>query len=135
MALPRFGAPILLGVVTVLALVLITGGLSEDETELRETLRVGATYDSGVVEITYSDSTGKTRAVVLEILGMEESFQRTVASSEFTERVDFPAVSAFGWAVNPVVFDVDHEEFGRVEIKTEIRPEGEEPAPVIYSKR
>ena len=131
----RLGAPILLGVVTVLALVLLTSG-GEDEQNLRETLHVSATYyDSGDVEIRYVDDSGGTDSVVLEILGMPESFQRVFEGSEFTETVPFDGVPKHGWAVHPVVLEVEHGEFGHVQVKTEIRPDGDPAAPIIYAKQ
>ena len=129
----RLGAPILLGVVTVLALVLLTGDRGDDQ-ELRQTLHVSATYyDSGDVEVTYVDDSGATDSVVLEILGMPESFQKVFEGSEFTETVHFDGVPKHGWAVHPVVLEVEHDEFGHVQIKTEIRPEGDPAAPIIYA--
>lgn len=134
--MPRLGAPILLGVVTVLALVLLTGDRGDEDDALRETLHVSATYyGSGDVEVKYVDDSGGTDSVVLEILGMPESFQKVFEGSEFTEIVRFDGVPKHGWAVHPVVMEVEHDEFGHVQIKTEIRPDGDPVAPVIYAQQ
>lgn len=131
----RLGAPILLGVVTILALVLLTGGGGQDEEMLRKTLHVSATYyDSGYVEVRYVDDSGNTNSVVLEILGMPESFQKVFEGSEFVETVPFSGVPKHGWAVHPIVLEVEHGEFGHVQLKTEIRPDGDPVAPTIYSQ-
>ena len=130
----RLGPPIFLGVFTILALVLLTGGATDDKDILRQTFAVEAIYyDTGHVEISYIDSSAKTETVVLEILGMDESFQKTFSDSEFIEIVPFPAVSKYGWAVNPIVLEIDHEELGHVQLKTEIHPVGEPVPTVIYS--
>ena len=131
----RLGPPIILGVITVLALVFLTGGGTDDKDILRQTFQVEAIYyDSGHVEISYFDSSAKTNSVVMEILGMEESFQKTFSDSEFIEIVPFPAPPKYGWAIHPIVLEIDHSELGHVQLKTEIHPMGESIPPVIYSR-
>ena len=72
--------------------------------------------------------------MVLEILGMTESFQKNYTGSEFTERVSFSSVPQYGWKTNPVTFVVEHEEFGSIGIKTEIHAPNEPNPPIIFSK-
>ena len=130
----RLGPPIFLGVFTVIALVFLTGGASDDKDAFREAFQVDAIYyDSGHVEVSFFDSSEKTTSVVLEILGMDESFQKTFASHEFVEIVPFPNVPKYGWEVHPIVLEIDHEEFGHVQLKTEIHLLDESSPPVIYS--
>ena len=65
----------------------------------------------------------------MEILGMEESFQKEFTGFEFIEIVSFPNTPKYGWSIHPVVLEVEHaEEFGHVQIKTEIH-RLDEPAP------
>ena len=130
----KLGAPIALGVLTILALVFLTGGGNDDKEVLRQTLQVNAVYyESGHVEVSFFDKSEKTTRVVMEILGMDESFQKEFTGFEFIEIVSFPNVPKYGWSIHPVVLEVEHEEFGHVQIKTEIRPL-DEPAPqTIYS--
>jgi hypothetical protein len=132
----KLGAPIALGVFTVLAILLLTGTGNEDEELLKSTFSVNSTYfdnDGGYVEINFKDNSEKTKAIVLEVLGMEESFQKTyLDSSEFTEIISFPIPPKYGWEIHPVTFQIDHEDLGKVSLKTEIRPYGEPAAPIIY---
>ena len=130
----KLGPPIFLGVFTVLAIVFLTGGASDDKDVYRQTFKVDAIYyDTGHVEVSYFDNSDKTTNVVLEILGMDESFQKTYTDSEFIEIVPFPNEPKYGWEINPIVLEIDHEDFGHIQLKTEIHPMGE-PAPnVIYS--
>ena len=72
--------------------------------------------------------------VVMEILGMDETFQKTFSDSEFIEIVPFPNVPKYGWPIHPVVFEIEHEEFGHIQLKTEIHPLGDPVPPVIYSR-
>lgn len=130
----KLGAPIALGVLTIMALVFLTGGGNDDKEILRQTLQVNAVYyESGHVEVSFFDKSEKTTSVVMEILGMEESFQKEFVGFEFIEIVPFPNVPKYGWEIHPVVLEVEHEEFGHVQIKTEIHLLDEPAPPVIYS--
>ncbi len=77
------------------------------------------------VEITFSDKTQKTTTAVLEILGMEKSFQRTFDGNSFTILVPFDKEPQYGWKVVPITLVVDHPDFGKVGIKTDIHEEGQ----------
>ena len=124
-----------LGIITVFALVFLAGGGTDDKDILRQTFQIDAVYyDSGHVEISYFDKSGKTNSVVMEILGMEESFQKTFSNSEFIEIVPFPNIPKYGWPIHPVVLEINHKEFGHIQLKTEIHPLGEPVPPVIYSR-
>ena len=130
----KLGPPIFLGIFTVIAIIFLTGGASDDKDILRQTFDVEAVYyDTGHVEVSYSDNSDKTTAVVLEILGMDETFQKTFSDSEFIEIVPFPNEPKYGWAIHPIVLEIDHEELGHIQLKTEIHPLGEPVPPVIYS--
>ena len=142
MAKPRLTAPILLGVVTVLALVMLTGGdrdKERNEEAMRQTFEVGAVYHagdggSGLVEISYLDRSGSAAPVVLEVLGMAEPFQKAFPdSSRFVETVPFSGPPQNGWKAHPVIFKVDHPELGSVELKTEVHAPGQPAPPVVYS--
>ena len=87
----KLGPPIFLGVFTVLAIVFLTGGASDDKDNLRQTFQVNAVYyDTGHVEVSFFDKSQKTTNVVMEILGMDETFQKTFSDSEFIEIIPFP---------------------------------------------
>jgi hypothetical protein len=132
----KLGAPIALGVFTVLAILLLTGTGNDDKEILKSTFSIEAVYfdesNDGYIQIIFKDKSEKTNAVVLEVLGMDESFQKTFVSSEFTEVISFPTPPKYGWEIHPVTLLIDHEELGKVSIKTEIRPSGEPSAPIIY---
>ena len=124
-----------LSIITVLAIVFLAGGGNDDKDVLRQTFQIEAVYyDSGHVEISYFDKSGKTNSVVMEILGMKESFQKTFSDSEFIEIVPFPNIPKYGWPIHPVVLEIDHKEFGHIQLKTEIHPLDDPIPPVIYSR-
>ena len=131
----KLGPPIFLGVFTVLAIIFLTGGGSDDNDILRQTFQIEAIYyDSGYVEVSYLDKSDQTNSVVLEILGMDDSFQKTFYDSEFIEIVQFPNVPKYGWEVHPIVIEIEHEEFGHIQLKTEIHLVDEPIPNIIYSR-
>jgi len=77
-----------------------------------------------LVEITFADKTQKTTSVVMEILGMEKSFQRTFDGYSFTITVPFEEEPQYGWKVVPITLVVNHPEFGKVGVKTDIHDVG-----------
>ena len=107
-----------------------------DNEILEQTFMVGAVYheNDDYVEISFQDKTNKTKNVILEILGMPESFHKEYTSQIFVEKIQFPLPPKYGWQSTPVILLVEHEELGKIEIKTEIRPIGEKPAMIIFSK-
>ena len=130
----KLGPPIFLGVFTILAIIFLTGGASDDKDILRQTFYVEAIFhDAGYVEVSYLDNSDKTTLVVMEILGMGETFQKTFSDSEFVEIVPFANEPKYGWAIHPVVLEIDHEELGHIQLKTEIHSSGQPVPPAIYS--
>ena len=124
-----------LGVITVLAILFLTGSGTDDKQVLRDNFKIEAIYyESGHVEVSYLDKSGMTNLAVLEILGMEESFQKTYSESEFIEIVPFPNTPKYGWEIHPIVLNIDHEEHGNIQLKTEIHSLGEPVPPTIYSR-
>ena len=123
------------GVITVFAIVFLSGGGTDDKDMLSQTFQVDAVYyDSGNVEISFLDTSGKTDFVIMEILGMDESFQKSFGGSQFVETVSFPNPPKYGWAIHPIVLEIEHLEFGHVQLKTEIHPPDQPVPPVIYSR-
>lgn len=86
------------------------------------------------VEITFDDSTLKTTRITLEIQGMEQSFQKIFQGSNFTVQVPFDDVPKYGWKTMPVTLVVEHPEFGKVGVKTDIHNQGEQASKTIFSE-
>jgi hypothetical protein len=131
----KLGPPIVLGLVTVLAILFLTGNGTDDKDILRQTFQIDAVYyDSGYVEISFLDKSEKTTLVVMEILGMDESYQKIFSTSKFIEIVPFPNLPKYGWAIHPIVLEIDHPELGHIQLKTEIHFLDESVPNVIYSR-
>ena len=124
-------------IIATIAIVLsVTSDSALDETTISQTIFVDAVYEpkSSIVKITYTDSSEKTNLVTLEILGMEQTFHKEFARSSFVETVQINSEPKYGWPSTPVVFSINHDEFGKIEIKTEIYEHDESKPRIIYSK-
>ena len=113
-----------------------TSNSALDESTISQKIFVDAVYESksNIVKITYNDNSEKTNLVTLEILGMEETFHMEYARNSFVETVQINSEPKYGWSTTPVVFSINHDEFGNIGIKTEIYEQGETKPRIIYSK-
>ena len=115
---------------------ILSSNNSLDEKLLSDTISVSAVYlDSNhIIKISYHDKSNSTNSVTLEVVGLSKTFQKKYQSSSFTEEVPLSNPPEYGWSTLPVTFLVEHKEFGRIQVKTEISPLGNPPARVIYGR-
>lgn len=112
-----------------------SGGSGVGAQTVQESIRIDAIYyeQNKTAVIAYVDDTGAKVTVTVEVLGMADTYRREFTGPQFSTSLHFPSVPKYGWAVNPVVSEVHHPVFGDIQIKTEIRGEGQ-PAPrTIYA--
>ena len=123
----------------IVAIIIVISGIfdsSLDKSTISQTIFVDAIYEpkTNLVKITYSDNSEKTKLVTLEILGMEKTFHKEFSQNSFVEIVQMNFEPKYGWSTMPVVFSVNHDEFGKIGLKTEIyQMDGSKPR-IIYSK-
>ena len=128
---------VLASVIAIIAILLsITSNPTLDESIISQAIFVDAVYDpkNKIVKITYHDSSEKTSLVILEILGMEKTFHKEFSRSSFVETVQISSEPKYGWSTSPVVFSINHDEFGKIGLKTEIYQQDETKPRIIYSK-
>ena len=129
---------IAIGLVIIIIIIVISGtfDFALDESTISQTIFVDAVYDpkNNLVKITYTDESDKTKLVTLEILGMEKTFHKEFSQSSFVETVPMNSEPKYGWSTMPVVFSINHDEFGKIGLKTEIHQQDELKPKVIYSK-
>ena len=124
-------------IIAIIAVVLsVTSNSALDEPTISQTIFVDAVYEpeNKIVKITYNDNSKKTNLTTLEILGMEETFHKEFSQSSFVETVEINSEPKHGWSSTPVVFSINHDEFGKIGLKTEIYEQGESKPRIIYSK-
>ena len=120
----------------VIIIILAVSNSSVDESIISQTISVDALYkpENNTIEITYVDVSEKTDSVIIEILGMDETFHKEFSQQSFVETVQIISPPKYGWATMPVTFTLDHEKFGNIGLKTEIHLSDEMKPRVIYSK-
>ena len=123
----------------IVVIIIVISGIfdsSLDKSTISQTIFVDAVYDpkNNLVKITYTDESDKTNLVTLEILGMEKTFHKEFSQSSFVETVPMNSEPKYGWSTMPVVFSINHDEFGKIGLKTEIHQQDELKPKVIYSK-
>ena len=123
-----------LGVITVFAILFLSGSGNDNNEILSKTFEIDAIYQNGNVVISFIDKSGNTDSITMEILGMDETFQKSYVGSQFTELVPFNDVPKYGWAIHPIVLEIEHSEFGHIKLKTEIHESDQPLPPVIYSR-
>ena len=124
-------------IIVIIAIVLsVTSNSTLDESTISQTIFVDAVYDpkNKIVKITYNDNSKKTNLITLEILGMEETFHKEFTQNSFVETIQISSEPKYGWSTTPVVFSINHDEFGKIEIKTEIYEHDQSKPRIIYSK-
>ena len=124
-------------IIAIAAIVIsITSDSALDESTISQIIFVDAVYEpkNKIVRITYNDNSKMTNLITLEILGMEKTFHKEFLQNSFVETVKINSKPKYGWSTTPVVFSINHDEFGKIGLKTEIYEQGESKPRIIYSK-
>ena len=124
-------------IIAIAAIVIsVTSDSALDESIISQTIFVDAVYEpkNKIVRITYNDNSEMTNLITLEVLGMEKTFHKEFSQSSFVETIEINSEPKYGWSTTPVVFSINHDEFGKIGLKTEIYEQGESKPRIIYSK-
>ena len=124
-------------IIAIAAIVIsVTSDSALDESTISQTIFVDAVYEpkNKIVRITYNDNSEMTNLITLEVLGMEKTFHKEFSQSSFVETVKINSEPKYGWSTTPVVFSINHDQFGKIGLKTEIYEYGELKPRIIYSK-
>ncbi|NWK06718.1 hypothetical protein HX827_05250 [Marine Group I thaumarchaeote] len=130
----------IIAIISIIALPVIILSISSnstlDESIISQTIFVDTVYEpkNNLVKITYNDNSENTNLVILEILGMEQTFHKEFSQNSFVEIIQINSEPKYGWSTMPVVFSINHDEFGKIGLKTEIYQKDESKPRIIYSK-
>lgn len=89
--------------------------------------------NEGVVKISFEDKSNNTEYAILEILGMDVTYQQEYffdGESSFIEKMNLKKIPKYGWQTTPVTLEIQHNKFGKIGLKTEIH-EPDQPRPKI----
>ena len=122
--------------IVVVSLLYIFSSNQVDEKRLGNTFEFSATYfdDSHIAKISFLDRSNHTDTAILEIEGLSQPFQKKYNNSSFVENIPISSTPQYGWKTTPVTLLINHKEFGKLILKTEIVPYGQPPSKVIYGK-
>ena len=124
-------------IIVIAAIVIsVTSDSALDESTISQIIFVDAVYEpkNKIVRITYNDNSEMTNLITLEVLGMEKTFHKEFSQSSLVETVKINSKPKYGWSTTPVVFSINHDQFGKIGLKTEIYEQGESKPRIIYSK-
>jgi len=124
-------------IITIASIVIsVTSDSALDESIISQAIFIDAVYEpkNKIVRITYNDNSEMTNLITLEVLGMEKTFHKEFSQSSFVETIEINSEPKYGWSTTPVVFSINHDEFGKIGLKTEIYEQGELKPRIIYSK-
>ena len=124
-------------IIAIAAIVIsVTSDSALDESTISQIIFVDAVYEpkNKIVRITYNDNSEMTNLITLEVLGMEKTFHKEFSQSSFVETIEINFEPKYGWSTTPVVFSINHDEFGKIGLITEIYEQGESKPRIIYSK-
>ncbi len=119
--------------------------------EMSQTLLVEAKYkpSKGVISIYYEDQSKMTEKLIIEIWGLAQTYHKEfecdigalaanakhgdVCPDSLIANIKLDSEPTYGWESIPVVFTIDHNQFGKISIKTVIYETGDPKPRVIYS--
>ena len=124
---------------------------SDDKTSvMAQTFEVDAKYKpkKGMITIFYKDKSMGTDKLILEVWGLPQTYHKEfecdigalaanakhddVCPDSLVANIKLDSVPTYGWESIPVVFTIDHNEFGKILIKTVIYETGDPKPRVIY---
>jgi len=104
-------------IIAIAAIVIsVTSDSALDESTISQIIFVDAVYEpkNKIVRITYNDNSEMTNLITLEVLGMEKTFHKEFSQSSFVETIEINFEPKYGWSTTPVVFSINHDEFGKI---------------------
>ena len=129
----------------------LTMPTDDEKSEMSQTFLVEAKYkpSRGIISIYYEDKSKMTDKLIIEIWGLPQTYHKefecdvgalaanakheSACPDTFLANIKLDSVPKYGWESIPVVFTVDHNQFGKISIKTEIYETGDPQPRVIFS--
>lgn len=103
---------------------------------ISEKIKISAVYYDKTknVEIIYDDISKSTNSITLEVEGLDKSYRKVFYTSHIKQDIQFSDYPQYGWKEYPVIFDIDHKEFGKILLKTEISEFDQAQKAIIYAR-
>ena len=116
----------------------LTMPTDDEKSEMSQTFLVEAKYkpSRGIISIFYEDKSKMTDKLIIEIWGLPQTYHKefecdvdalaanaeheNVCPDFVTATIKINSAPKYGWESIPVVFSVEHTEYGSISMKTEI---------------
>ena len=115
-------------------------GASLDDKIILQQIKFDAVYleDEKVVLISFEDDSNNTESAILEVLGMDVTFHKEYKfdnNSSFVTEMPLWQIPKYGWKTTPVTLEIQHSEFGKIGLKTEIIEPNQGTSIIIVEKK
>ena len=90
------------------------------------------------IKISFDDKSKNTKSAILEILGMDVTYHKEYIfndESSFIEMVYLEKIPKYGWETTPVTLEINHSQFGKIGLKTEIYEQGDSIPKIIVEQK
>ena len=103
----------------------VTDQFNSDDSIILDQIEFDAVYleNENIVQISFEDESNNTKSAILEILGMDVTYHKEYVfdgESGFIEKMYLEEIPKYGWKTTPVTLEIQHSEFGKIGLKTEI---------------
>ena len=118
----------------------LTEQFDSDNSVILDQIEFGAVYleSENFIKISFDDKSKNTKSAILEILGMDVTYHKEYIfndESSFIEMVYLEKIPKYGWETTPVTLEINHSQFGKIGLKTEIYEQGDSIPKIIVEQK
>ena len=118
----------------------LTEQFDSDNSVILDQIEFDAVYleSENFIKISFDDKSKNTKSAILEILGMDVTYHKEYIfndESSFIEMVYLEKIPKYGWETTPVTLEINHSQFGKIGLKTEIHEQGDSIPKIIVEQK
>ena len=118
----------------------LTEQFDSDNSVILDQIEFDAVYleSKNFIKISFDDKSKNTKSAILEILGMDVTYHKEYIfndESSFIEMVYLEKIPKYGWETTPVTLEINHSQFGKIGLKTEIYEQGDSIPKIIVEQK
>ncbi len=118
----------------------LTEQFDSDNSVILDQIEFDAVYleSENFIKISFDDKSKNTKSAILEILGMDVTYHKEYIfndESSFIEMVYLEKIPKYGWETIPVTLEINHSQFGKIGLKTEIYEQGDSIPKIIVEQK
>ena len=118
----------------------LTEQFDSDNSVILDQIEFDAVYleSENFIKISFDDKSKNTKSAILEILGMDVTYHKEYIfndESSFIEMVYLEKIPKYGWKTTPITLEINHSQFGKIGLKTEIYEQGDSIPKIIVEQK